>query len=98
MSTELYPEQKESPASDRWRAPTEVAPSRMREAEPKLIRFIGMVSASCLVLGAFVIGLHVYGRPVPFGAVWGPIAAAALLLLGTGGVLFHAAQDKDEQV
>lgn len=99
MSTELYDEPTEATRGpEGWRPPVETAPSQVRADEPKLARFLGMSGVSCLILGGFLLLLHVMGRPIPMGPAWGPIFATFLLTLGLGGVLLHAALDKDEQI
>ncbi len=99
MSTDLYSEDTQTAAgTEAWRAPTERAPSPVRADEPKLARFIGLVSLSLIVLGAFTLMLHAWGKTTLFGPDWGPILASLCLVVGVGGLLFHAARDADAQV
>jgi ABC-2 type transport system permease protein len=69
----------------------EVAPSRLREDEPALPRFLGLGGAVLLIFGSVALGLLLSGRHT-----WLP-GGLALFLMGVGlcGLLYHAAFDRD---
>ncbi len=98
MSTDLYPDQKLTEPADEWRSSLETAPSQVRADEPKLARFIAMCSASVLILSLFIFLMHARDNVTILGPLLGQFVAWTGAVLGVGGLLYHAARDKDEQV
>src|SRR5262249_37472595 len=87
-----------APPNGEWRPAGETAPSVVRTDEPLFARIVAMVSFSALVLGGFILLMHLLGRPTLFGPAWGQFFMTVFLVYGTGGLLFHAARDGDLQV
>lgn len=99
MSTELHTEPR--PRSNEegfWGSSAESAPSQVRADEPTVVRAMALVSFSLLVLGGFIVVMHSWDRVTLLGPAWGQLAAATTIMLGLGGLLFHAARDGDQQV
>jgi ABC-2 type transport system permease protein len=82
------------PPPDDWRPVRERAPSVLREDEPQVARFIGMVGLLLVTLGAVALVVNAYGRVSRVG----PGLGTFCLVLGLGGMLLHAARDKELQV
>jgi ABC-type transport system involved in multi-copper enzyme maturation permease subunit len=96
MSSKTLPEQQadhEAPPG-RWQTPRETAPSLVREDEPRVARMVGLVGLSALVLGTVAVLFYATGRVSRIGPGLGSLFA----VVGLGGLLFHAARDKDLQV
>jgi ABC-type transport system involved in multi-copper enzyme maturation permease subunit len=74
-----------------WR---ERAPSLLREDEPTVARIVGTVGLAMALFGIMAIAVTAAGRQGPFGIGWGSF----FLAWGLGGLLFHAAADKDLQI
>lgn len=70
----------------------ERAPSLLREDEPKLPRIVGTVGLTLALFGVMAICVTLSGRRGPFGVGWGSF----FLAWGLGGLLYHAASDKDQ--
>jgi ABC-type transport system involved in multi-copper enzyme maturation permease subunit len=101
MSTQLEPEQREeAPAG--WQVAPEAAPSTMRADEAWLPRLVGMIGFTLVLVGGFflIMNLRLAGGkelrlgPMTIGFGW----SIFFLVLGMGGLLFHAASDGDLQV
>ncbi len=101
MSTQLEPEQREeAPAG--WQVAPEWAPSTMRADEAWLPRLIGMIGFTLVLVGGFflIMNLRLAGGkelrlgPMTIGFGW----SIFFIVLGMGGLLFHAASDGDLQV
>src|SRR5262249_26472313 len=94
----------EKPDTDRlagdWHV-TEMAPSEVRADEPSLARVVGACALFLLVLGSAMILAYTFGRSTIFDLVFGFMGrfiASICIILGAGGLLFHAARDGDFQV
>jgi ABC-type transport system involved in multi-copper enzyme maturation permease subunit len=72
----------------------ERAPSLLREDEPKFPRIIGTISLTVALFGIMAICVTLSGRTGPFRLGWGSF----FLAWGLGGLLFHAAADKEQQM
>jgi ABC-2 type transport system permease protein len=72
----------------------ERAPSLLREEEATFPRILGTIGLAAALFGVMVIALTVNGKRMPFGIGLGSF----FLTVGLGGLLFHAAADKDLQV
>ena len=101
MSTQLEPEQREeAPAG--WQVAPEVAPSTMRADEAWLPRLVGMIGFTLVLVGGFflIMNLRLAGGkelrlgPMTIGFGW----SIFFLVVGMGGLLYHAASDGDLQV
>ena len=77
-----------------WRPARELAPSVMRDDEPKIARMVGLWGLMISVLGTAIIVLTNAGFRGLFGSGWGILFLAGGVLM----MLFHAVIDKDEQV
>jgi hypothetical protein len=82
---------KERPLPPGW-GPEET-PSVLREDEPALARTLGMFGAALVIFGGMALAFNLSGRLVRVGSGWAILA----LFLGLGGLLFHAAFDRDIQ-
>ncbi len=72
----------------------EMAPSIMREDEPRVARLAGMWGLMFLVLGVAALMLTMAKVPNVLGYFWGTLCAEVGIIL----MLFHAASDRDEQL
>src|SRR5436305_87991 len=79
---------------NRWQPAREVAPSLLREDEPRTARIVGLIGICSLVLGATALLFFAYGRVSRIGPGLGSLFA----VVGMASLLFHAARDKDMQV
>jgi ABC-type transport system involved in multi-copper enzyme maturation permease subunit len=70
----------------------ERAPSFLREDEPKFPRIVGTVGLTLALFGVMAICVTLSGRRGPFGIGWGSF----FLGWGLGGLLYHAASDKEQ--
>lgn len=101
MTTEIEPEQREQLPTG-WQIAPELAPSTMRAEEAWWPRLIGMIGFTLVLVGGFflIMNLRLSGGkelrlgnlPIGFGIT------ILILVLGMGGLLFHAASDGDLQV
>jgi ABC-type transport system involved in multi-copper enzyme maturation permease subunit len=69
-------------------------PSEMRADVPTFARACGMTGLGLAVLGAAVLGFNEYVGP----RFLGPATGLAILIVGVGLLLFHAARDPDVQI
>jgi ABC-type transport system involved in multi-copper enzyme maturation permease subunit len=92
MSRALQDKEGQRPLPPGW-GPQETAPSVLREDEPALPRTLGMVGAALVIFGGMALAFNLSGRLVRVGSAWASLA----LCLGLGGLLFHAAFDRDVQ-
>ena len=72
----------------------ERAPSLLRDDEPKFPRIIGTIGLMVALFGIMAICVTQSGRKGPFGLGWGSF----FLAWGLGGILYHAAADKEQQI
>ncbi len=94
MSTKAItekPEERQMPADLPPRRDT--TPSVVRDDDLGLPRFIGIAGAMLTIFGGMALGFHLWGRPVQLSRGLSIICVA----LGIGGLLFHAAFDRDVQ-
>jgi hypothetical protein len=73
----------------------DLPPSLVREDDPGVARIFGFLGAVLIIFAGTVLFLARIGRPNPFV---GTGLAVLLLAVGLGGLLFHAALDRDLQV
>src|SRR5947207_1079796 len=78
-----------------WQPPREQAPSVTLPDQPQLARWVGTLGLTLIAMGGITVYMYLgHGRtgliPLWLGALFIPV--------GTGGLLFHAASDKDQQV
>jgi hypothetical protein len=96
MSKALTDKEGHRPLPPDW-GPEETAPSVVREDEPTLARTVGGLGAFLIVVGAVslvrALAAGATGRPPLLGVGW----AVLFLVTGLGGLLFHAAFDRDVQ-
>jgi hypothetical protein len=92
MSKAITDKEGQRPLPPGW-GPEETAPSVLREDEPALARTIGMFGAALVIFGGMALAFNLSGRLVRVGSAWATLA----LCLGLGGLLFHAAFDRDVQ-
>jgi hypothetical protein len=94
-SKAITPERQDEhqPAPPPWQ-PRETAPSVVREDEPGLPRSVGMVGGALVIFGGMILARNLW-----IGEFWVGVGFSSLLLaLGLGGLLFHAAFDRDLQI
>jgi ABC-type transport system involved in multi-copper enzyme maturation permease subunit len=72
----------------------ERAPSLLREDEPKFPRLVATAGLTAALFGIMAICVTLSGRQGPFGIGWGSF----FLACGLGGLLYHAAADKEMQI
>ncbi len=74
----------------------EVAPSSVRDQDPRLARLIGFMGLSLVLFGALILLSIVFSRTIAarMGPSWGILAVVA----GVTMLLFHAAMDADIQI
>ncbi|HEV8062383.1 MAG TPA: ABC transporter permease [Gemmataceae bacterium] len=79
-----------------WNPSTELAPSIMRNEDPRFARLIGLIGLSLVLFGAFVLMLIVFSNRVALSVSpgWGIMA----VVTGVTLLLFHAALDPDMQI
>jgi ABC-type transport system involved in multi-copper enzyme maturation permease subunit len=96
MSKALTDKEGQRPLPPDW-GPEETAPSVLREDEPSVARLVGGLGAFLIVVGAAslarALAVGVGARPPLLGVGW----AFLFLVVGVGGLLFHAAFDRDIQ-
>jgi ABC-type transport system involved in multi-copper enzyme maturation permease subunit len=99
MSSKAITEKPETHAPDDWHPPPERAPSLIREEEPTLARWVGMVGLFFLCIGAILLVIQSWGMTARFGPIpLGPAATILFLVIGLSGMLYHAAADRDQQI
>jgi ABC-2 type transport system permease protein len=92
MATKSITERREDPPG--WQSGREeVAPSTLRQDEPTVARFLGMVGAALLIFGGTILLLQWWGWRSAVGSGWVTLAIAT----GLAALLFHAAYDRDIQ-
>lgn len=95
MSTQVSPEtQRSEDGMSPWQAPRESLPSQVRADEPTLARWIGFAGLWLLTLGIVLQILAAKGRSTGLTEFLWPF----LLIIGLGGILFHALRDAELQV
>src|SRR4051794_9585030 len=77
----------------------ELAPSTLRAEEPGSSRLVGLAGLFAVVVGVAVVVMNWYALksslpPRLISTPWGYV----FLILGVGGLLFHAARDPDVQI
>src|SRR6516225_3379342 len=91
----------EPSAGTDWQPAEEMAPSIMKADEPRLARWVGTMGLTAVLIGAVALMANTYSQAaatVGVRSAIGPGLATFLLVLGFGGLLFHAANDGDLQV
>lgn len=86
--------QEETSLLNDWQAAPEKAPSTMRQDEPWLARWIGLVGLGAITLGGVALIADAAGRAGLIGPSWGTM----ILVAGLGALLYHAVSDSDVQV
>jgi ABC-type transport system involved in multi-copper enzyme maturation permease subunit len=67
----------------------------MREEEPTVARYVGLIGLVLVALGTTAVFVNAIGRT----SRWiGPNLGAMFLVTGLGGLLFHATRDRDLQI
>lgn len=94
MSTKIEQEE----ISGGWRPAPELPPSSMREDEPRLARAAGLVGFFLVLVGLVALLLHLSGSQKVLTSLIPSGWDVLLVLVGLGGLLFHAARDRDLQV
>jgi hypothetical protein len=96
MSSNTTTEQLDDDYSPEGQHPAqEWAPSQIREDQPSVIRWLGMIGLMMAVLGAMMLFVKLSGR----SNVLASVSLGCLLIeVGLVGMLFHAATDKEFQV
>ncbi|HEX5269913.1 MAG TPA: ABC transporter permease, partial [Gemmataceae bacterium] len=84
----------DSPQSARWQAPIELAPSSVQDAAPLWSRWVGAFGLALVVLGGVSMLTWYFGRT----SFIGPVLGGLFVFLGLGGLLFHAANDAEQQI
>jgi hypothetical protein len=92
MSTKAETEQLQATSPSGWRPAPELAPSAVRPDEPSLARIIFVVSLFLIFLGALL-----WWRVAPSYPFLG-ILGILFVVVGVGGVLYHAVRDGEQQV
>lgn len=69
----------------------ETAPSQVREDQPVVARWIGMLGWCCVLLGAIIVSFNLYARPSILSEEWGWF----LGLIGVVLAFVHAAMETD---
>jgi ABC-2 type transport system permease protein len=87
---------KESWQSESWAVNKEVAPSTIVAAGPTWARIAGSIGLVLLVLGGLTLVL--YARAPNQPRLLSPALANLFVILGLGGILYHALVDSDIQV
>jgi ABC-2 type transport system permease protein len=97
MSSTKFTEKTEGgPPHTGWQAPREMAPSTIVAAQPVVPRLVGSFGLVCAVLGGVTLALYAW-YPAQ-GRLISPGWARVLVVLGFGGILYHALVDADVQV
>ncbi len=95
MSSNAITDKRDDPSQpSRWQAPLELAPSSVQDSAPLLSRWIGAFGLALVVLGGVSLLTALWGRTNVIGPVWGSL----FVFVGLGGLLFHAANDADQQI
>src|SRR5437660_5823475 len=77
-----------------WGPGTEIAPSFVREDEPRVARTIGLIGGSFVIFGGMALVINAVRQDARVGIG----LASVCLALGVVGLLAHAAFDRDLQV
>jgi ABC-type transport system involved in multi-copper enzyme maturation permease subunit len=95
MSSKAITEKRDDTAQpSRWQAPLELAPSTVQDAAPLWSRWVGAFGLALVVLGGVSLIVYASGRT----NIIGPVLGTFLTFAGLGGLLFHAANDADQQI
>jgi ABC-type transport system involved in multi-copper enzyme maturation permease subunit len=95
MSSKLITEAPESQsAPNGWRIARETAPSFLREDEPQVARWIGLVGLMLVTLGS----MAVFASAANIASRINPALGGLFLIVGVACLLFHAARDAEPQV
>jgi ABC-type transport system involved in multi-copper enzyme maturation permease subunit len=77
----------------RFQAPPETAPSLVRADQPTVVRGVAFVALLAASVGGMVLIRSAFGGTPLIGPAWGVF----FLAVGLGGLLYHAAAEKDVQ-
>src|SRR5579871_4574502 len=92
MSTKtIKPRRDEGPLEGGWDPIAERAPSTVRADQPLVARYIGVVGLMLTVVGVSALFAWWWGRPYLIG----PVLGFFFLVLGVGGLLLHAFNEKE---
>jgi ABC-type transport system involved in multi-copper enzyme maturation permease subunit len=94
MSKAITERRDDSPQALRWQAPTELAPSLTQDVAPVASRWVGAFGLALVVIGGVSLTAYATGH----GRLIGPVLGSFLTFLGLGGLLFHAANDAEQQI
>jgi ABC-type transport system involved in multi-copper enzyme maturation permease subunit len=86
--------QEERPQPAGWAGGREVAPSLLREDQPGAARAAGLVGAVLVIVGGIALAFNLSGR---FQARLGSGWAMLMVAVGLGGLLIHAAFDRERE-
>ncbi|HKI31952.1 MAG TPA: ABC transporter permease [Gemmataceae bacterium] len=96
MSSKAITEKKDdAPQPLRWQTQVEVAPSALEDSAPLVSRWVGAVGLALVVMGGIALLTHLVGQG---NRLIGPNLGGFLFLLGVGGLMYHAANDADQQI
>ncbi|HEV3205265.1 MAG TPA: ABC transporter permease [Gemmataceae bacterium] len=102
MSSKTVLEPREEPSvGNDWQPAEESMPSVMKADEPRLARWIGTLGLTAVLIGGIALIANASGQAaatIGVRTLIGPGLATFLLVMGFGGLLFHAANDFDLQV
>ena len=94
-SKAIRPKRDEGPLASGWQSIRESAPSALRVDQPAAPRWVALIGLMALALGgaAVVFASMTPPRPYLIGYGWGIL----FLGLGFGGLLYHAANEQEQQ-
>jgi ABC-type transport system involved in multi-copper enzyme maturation permease subunit len=95
MSKAIREKKDEAPERPLWQTQVEVAPSALEDTAPVVSRWIGVIGLALVILGGIALLTHLVGQG---NRLIGPGLAGFLFLLGVGGLMFHAANEGDQQI
>jgi hypothetical protein len=79
----------------RWQAPRELAPSVMEDFAPVLSRWVGAFGLALIVLGGVALLMFSFGQT---NRLIGPSWGTLFVVVGFGGLLFHALNESELQI
>jgi ABC-type transport system involved in multi-copper enzyme maturation permease subunit len=95
MSSKISMENTEHQSlTDEWRSHRETAPSFMREEEPTVPRWVGLVGLMLVTLGSMALVMAAIGRGSMVSPTWGTL----FTVVGLACLLYHATRDAELQV